>query len=351
MTRPTSAPLPSKSQSESTKPVIGRRDFLSLTASLAAGLWAVPRLIADEKPARPAQIAITLDLEMSRQYPTKDQTHWDYEKGNLNAETKAYAVEAAQRAKSHRGVLHFFAVGRVFEQENLDWMKEIAAAGHPIGNHTYDHVNVLATRPEDIQFRFQRAPWLIAGKSPADVIEENIRLCTAGMKIRTGKTPDGFRTPGGFSTGLKGREDLQQMLLGQGFSWISSLYPAHKNELTGGKVSEDVFASIVEGVKASQPFVYPTGLIEVPMSPISDVGAFRSAGWDLPSFLEAIRRGVTWAIDHGAVFDFLAHPSCLYVTDPEFKTIELICDLVKQAGDRAKIVDLGTIAQRVNNLP
>ena len=82
------------------------------------------------------------------------------------------------------------------------------------------------------------------------------------------------------------------------------------------------------------------------MNPISDVGAFRAAGWDLPAFLEATRRSVTWAIESGGVFDFLAHPSCLYVTDPKFETIELICNLVEQAGDRAKIVDLGVIANR-----
>jgi hypothetical protein len=55
---------------------------------------------------------------------------------------------------------------------------------------------------------------------------------------------------------------------------------------------------------------------------------------------------VEWAIDHRAVFDFLGHPSCLYVVDPEFRTIDLICNLVKQAGNRAAIVDLGTIARR-----
>ena len=47
-----------------------------------------------------------------------------------------------------------------------------------------------------------------------------------------------------------------------------------------------------------------------------------------------------------AVFDFLGHPSCLYVTDPEFRAIDLIGDLVRKAGDRAALVDLGTIAQR-----
>jgi hypothetical protein len=35
---------------------------------------------------RKALIAITLDLEMARNYPTWDQTEWDYEKGNLTAE-------------------------------------------------------------------------------------------------------------------------------------------------------------------------------------------------------------------------------------------------------------------------
>lgn len=323
-----------------------RRSFLASTTALAAGLWAAPRWADAETNDQPALIAITLDLEMSRQYPTKDQMHWDYEKGNLNAETKDYAVEAARRVKRHGGVLHFFAVGQVFEQENVDWMKELAAEGHPIGNHTYDHVYVLATKPEDLQFRFKRSPWLIEGKSPAEVIDENIQLCSTAMKIRLGKSPDGFRTPGGFNTGLHGREDIQRMLLDQGYQWVSSLYPAHKSELQNGKVPEDVFANIVAAQEAAQPFVYPTGLIEVPMAPISDVGAFRSAGWNLPSFKEAIRRGVMWAIEHRAVFDFLAHPSCLYVTDPQFETIEMICELVKQAGDRAKIVDLGVISQR-----
>jgi hypothetical protein len=32
--------------------------------------------------------------------------------------------------------------------------------------------------------------------------------------------------------------------------------------------------------------------------------------------------------------------------DPEFKAIDLICDLVKKAGRRAALVDLDTIALR-----
>ena len=145
---------------------VDRREFLGslATAATAASGGSAP----PEAPREKALVAITLDLEMSRNFPTWDQTHWDYQKGNLNAETKAYAVEAAKRVKAHGGVPHFFAVGQVFEQENVDWMKDLAAAGHPIGNHSYDHVYVLATKPEDIQFRFKRSPWLIEGKSTAE---------------------------------------------------------------------------------------------------------------------------------------------------------------------------------------
>ena len=82
------------------------------------------------------------------------------------------------------------------------------------------------------------------------------------------------------------------------------------------------------------------------MSPIYDVKAFRSNFWQRAWFLKAIRLAVEQAIDTGGVFDFISHPSCLVVEDPEFETIKLIYDLVHKAGDRAAIVDLDTIAER-----
>ena len=97
----------------------------------------------------------------------------------------------------------------------------------------------------------------------------------------------------------------------------------------------------------AQPFAYPTGLVEVPMSPVSDVNAFRTHYWKLDWFLKAIRFAVEEAIKTGGCFDFLAHPSCLLVEDPTFETVKLICSLVKDAGERAAIVDLGTMAARV----
>ena len=67
-------------------------------ACRAAGLN--PMRSASAAPAERAQIAITLDLEMSRNFPQWETTHWDYEKGNLNDETKRYSVEAARRVRA-----------------------------------------------------------------------------------------------------------------------------------------------------------------------------------------------------------------------------------------------------------
>src|SRR5262249_11888405 len=160
--------------------------------------------------------------------------------------------------------------------------------------HTYDHVNVKAVKPEDLQFRFRRAPWLIAGKTPREVIVENIRLTSAALKTRIGIEPAGFRTPGGFADGLADRPDLQQLLLDEGFTWVSSRYPAHALGEAGQEPTAAVFESIVQAQSAAQPFVYPRGLIEIPMSPISDIGAFRGGRWPLEAFLKAIRLAVEW---------------------------------------------------------
>jgi peptidoglycan/xylan/chitin deacetylase (PgdA/CDA1 family) len=306
----------------------------------------LPRAWAAPEPAK-AQIVITFDLEMSRHYPQRGMMEWDFQKGNLDDATKQYAVEAALRVRDRGGVIHFFCVGRVLEQPDVEWLKGLAADGHPIGNHTYDHVNVLAQSAVETQFRFQRSPWLVEGRTAEDVIRENIRITTLALEERCGIQANGFRTPGGFATGLEGREDLQQMLLDQGFKWVSSKYPAHKAGEPMQRPGADVFADIRRAQAEAQPYVYPTGLIEIPMSPISDVGAFRTNYWQRSEFLRAVREGIEWAVEQGGVYDFLCHPSCMLVEDPEFETVELIADLVEQSGDRAEIVGLDAVAERM----
>ena len=94
-----------------------RRQFLAQAISGGASLAAFPTSHLAAEPKNPkAQIAITLDLEMSAQYPRRELTEWNYEKGNLDEATKDYAVRAAKLVKELGGVIHFFCVGRVLEQ-------------------------------------------------------------------------------------------------------------------------------------------------------------------------------------------------------------------------------------------
>jgi hypothetical protein len=114
----------------------------------------------------------------------------------------------------------------------------------------------------------------------------------------------------------------------------------------GKEPTEDIFKAIVDAQGKAQPFRYPDGLVEVPMSPVSDIGAFRNGRWKLDWFLTAVRRALDAVIEKRAVFDFLAHPSCLGVVDPEFKTVDLILDTVKRADGKAVIVGLDALAAR-----
>lgn len=311
----------------------------------ASGVAATAPLVHARQPhGRKAKIAITFDLEMARNFPRWEDTHWDYEKGNLDQSAKDYAVKAGELVRSYSGRIHYFLVGSALEQADLSWLKKLVDDGHPLGNHTYDHVNLLAAQPSEVQFKFQRAPWLISGQSLHKVIYQNIALTKEAIRDSLGIDNRGFRTPGGFPNGLQGREDLQKMLLDLGFRWVSSKYPAHLNSEPHSAPSAAVIQSIVDAQQQAQPLVYPSGLIEIPMSPISDIGAFRNGRWKLEWFLDVLERALQWTIEHGAVFDFLAHPSCLGVMDPNCQALELICDRVRQAGDRAELVDLDNIA-------
>ena len=95
--------------------------------------------------------------------------------------------------------MHFFIVGRVLEQPDVSWLQEIVKLEHGVGNHTYDHVNVKATELVQVQYRFQRAPWLAYGKTPTQLIDENIRMCTLAMEKRLGIKPKRVSHAGWFS--------------------------------------------------------------------------------------------------------------------------------------------------------
>ena len=155
------------------------------------------------------------------------------------------------------------------------------------------------------------------------MIRDNIRLTTAAMKTRLGI--DAGRLPHARRLRQRpaDRPDVQQMLrtgLRPGSAACTRRTPIGH---VGKEPGDDVFDAIVAAQADGAAVCLPDGLVEVPMSPISDIGAFRNGRWRLESFLEGDPpRRRSGPSTTGAVFDFLGHPSCLYVTDPEFRTID-----------------------------
>src|SRR5438270_4338074 len=174
-------------------PPVSRRRLLAGSLTAGAGLMLCGHGSLREAPnqdgGRPAPrdralVAITLDLEMSRNFPSWDQTHWDYHKGDLDTPTKRYAVEFCRRVRALGGRVHLFAVGRVFEQDSVEWLRGLVRDGHPVGNHTYDHVNVLARSRDELQPRFRRWPWLMQGRTPQRVITDQVRMTDEAITAR-----------------------------------------------------------------------------------------------------------------------------------------------------------------------
>ena len=294
-----------------------------------------------------ALVSIVFNLEMSRGYPKPTDTQWDFEKGNLDEASKRYTLEAATRVKKHGGVLHSFLVGATLEQPDVGWLKELVAAGHPVGNHTYDHVNLFAAKLDELQPKFTRSPWLVEGREVADVLREQITMTAAAFKARVGGELSGFRSPSERPPGLSDREDLQRMLVGLGFKWVMTRYPPVNLGPAGKRPDATVFDAIVAAQGLARPEEYPSGLIELPISPVTDIHVMRALKWDVADFREAVVRCVEHAIAAGTSYRFTGHPSCLNVVDPQFTVIDAICHAVKRAGDRAAIVPLDAHCEQI----
>ena len=96
---PRPVPLPATT-GEVTMPDSTRRRFL---AAASAGTFAAAAgVLVARRQKKKALVAITLDLEMSAEYPRRGMTEWNYRKGDLDADTKKYAVERREGREGPR---------------------------------------------------------------------------------------------------------------------------------------------------------------------------------------------------------------------------------------------------------
>ena len=332
---------------ETNHTLVSRRAFLRTAAMAAAATPLLTHPAAAAAASRKGMIVLTVNLEMSRNFPRLMDTQWDFEKGNLDADNKRYAVELGRFLKARGATAAYFVVGQVLEQENVDWLKELHRDGHILGNHTYDHVNLVGAKPEDLQHRFRRSPWLVEGRTAEQVVEDNIRMTNSAMRHRLGlERIRGFRSSNEYLNGMDDKPAVQAMLKRLGFDWAGTKFSDVRVRPLE-RASEKLFEAVVASQPTTQPYLYPSGIVEIPKSALPDIQAFRLGRWGLGDFMEANRRAAQWAIENAGVFTFTVHSSVQVSVDPEFKTFEMLCDMVKKSADRVELATPDQVADRV----
>ena len=177
-------------------------------------------------------VALSYDLEMCAGYSPVLINH-----GRIMQPLRDYTLRLCDTAEAFGVQLHFFYVVNGLEEPDIDYLREILRRGHVIDNHTYSHM--LLSYPDPAQLGWE--------------------LTTANRELeaRLGVESTVLRGPGGLPGGLDRLLANQQTILDSGFRWVSS-----HMESTMGKYG---WEHDVAAPSRLQPYVYPTGLIEMPI--------------------------------------------------------------------------------------
>ena len=148
------------------------------------------------------RLLVCFDFEGSYGMPHKGEPY------DLSGSASAILDELAE----HEAHAVFFVVGRMIE-EHPDVVQAIAAGGHEIGLHGYEHHNLA---------RYDAEALALLGK--------NIARVGTMLKDMTGTPPRSFRAPYLLWPHYY-RSEIYAMLRDQGFHWVSNRYVQYPVEL------------------------------------------------------------------------------------------------------------------------
>ena len=150
----------------------------------------------------PGRLLVCFDFEGSYGMPHKGAAY------DLAGGASAILEELA--SQQARGV--FFIVGRMIE-EHPDVVQAIAAAGHEIGLHGYEHDNLARYDAEALA-----------------LFEKNLARVGSLVEDMTGQRPRAFRAPYLLWPNFY-RHEVYEILRAQGFRWVSNRYVRSPVEL------------------------------------------------------------------------------------------------------------------------
>ena len=160
--------------------------------------------------------------------------------GRIIPEAQAYTLNLCDVAEDYGVKLHFFYVGNGFDR-TFDCLKEILDRGHVLDNHTYSHLPLIT---DDVQR-----------------LDEELALTNQLFEERLGWKSTVLRGPGGYQNGLDGKIENQEVILKNGFKWVSARYDRTNLEDT---------EYVLQAPELNAPYKYPTDLVEIPMQGFMD---------------------------------------------------------------------------------
>jgi len=262
-------------------------------------------------------------VEMCTNFPYWT-SRWNHRKGALDADSKQYVLKMHEVARSYNVHLYCLLVGSSLEDPDIDYLKELVAAGHEVGNHTYTHLNVKATTIESLQAVYASAPWRAHGRTPLQVIHDEVRATNAAIQERLGVTVTGFGTPGAFSTGLADVPDVQSLLKEEGITHVTShyLHPASRGAKRPPLARLET--ALRKNVDKLQPYRYPSGLLEIAPMALTDIAAFRVLDLDRWEYVRLLKTAIDHAHANHYILSLAFHPPALAARDPHCDVLDSV---------------------------
>lgn len=197
---------------------------------------------------------------------------WSYLKTHGDAGWEAYPTYlptfvplALELLARHRLSITFFIVGRdTMRPENIEPIRSIVAAGHEVGNHSFEH-----------------EPWLHEYNEHELALE--VSSAEDVIVAATGQRPLGFRGPG-----FSWSPALLDLLANQGYLYDASTFPtfigplARRYYFRTAKLDDEartsrelLFGSVREGFRPNRPYQWSLAsgrrLLEIPVTTIPGV--------------------------------------------------------------------------------
>jgi peptidoglycan/xylan/chitin deacetylase (PgdA/CDA1 family) len=245
--------------------------------------------------------------------------------GRIMPALQAYTLKLCDIAEGYGVSLHFFYVCNGLEATDTAYLHEILDRGHVIDSHTYSHQGLASASAETLDDELSRASRL--------------------LRQQLGVTSTVLRGPGGYPDGLHTVPSAnRRVILRNGFRWVSGEYDGEMY----GRTSDEWASAAARNL----PYVYPEGLIEIPIQGWTDrmwfdmrpevdrtlLDTWRAEhghqpvpeGWRAPwtephaldDWIALNLETLDYAYNHGLMWVPCWHPYTQYLHDPEGRILE-----------------------------